>query len=81
MPPSVRKEKKAPSLLNVIIFTSRKKKKKRAKIFSRESRSYLSNSPQTNLAILHDEYSYIKWGVTEGDGVAAMAVSVHTGGF
>lgn len=80
MPPSVRKEKKAPSLLNVIIFTSRKKKK-RAKIFSRESRSYLSNSPQTNLAILHDEYSYIKWGVTEGDGVAAMAVSVHTGGF
>lgn len=35
---------------------------KRAKIFSRESRSYLSNSPQTNLAILHDEYSYKKWG-------------------
>lgn len=31
---------------------------KRAKIFSRESWPYLSNSLQTNLAILHDEYSY-----------------------
>lgn len=44
-----------------------------AKIFSCESWSYLSNSLQPNLTILHDEYSYKKrvlgggGGVMEGD--------------
>ncbi len=46
----------------LVLMQSFSHQEKRAKIFSRESRSYLSNSPQTNLAILHDEYSYKKWG-------------------
>lgn len=52
---------------------------KRAKIFSSESRPYLSNSPQTNLAILHDEYSYKKWGWRRVM-VAVMAEGGREGG-
>ncbi|KAF0045829.1 hypothetical protein F2P81_002358 [Scophthalmus maximus] len=48
------KEKKR----RLLLMQSFSHQEKCAKTFSRESDSYLSNSPQTDLVILHNEYSW-----------------------